>query len=72
MQPLQQSLLDGREHATTKQIRTMEHEYKLNVTEHNLTDVIHRFCWYYSLFSTKKTATAPPDSPLLMSVAKLA
>jgi hypothetical protein len=21
--------------------------------------VIHRFCWYYSLFSTKKTAAAP-------------
>jgi hypothetical protein len=36
----------------------MEREYKLNVRE-QLTDVIHRFCWYYSLFSTKKTAAAP-------------
>jgi hypothetical protein len=44
----------------------MEHEYKLDVT----TDVIRRFCWYYSLFSTNKTAAAPPDSPLHMSVAK--
>ena len=41
----------------------MEREYKLDVTEQNLADVIHRFCWYYSPFSTKKTAAAPPDSP---------
>jgi len=41
----------------------MEREYKLDVTEQNLADVIHHFCWYYSLFSTKKTVAAPPDSP---------
>ncbi|OQU75871.1 hypothetical protein SORBI_3010G047600 [Sorghum bicolor] len=38
-------------------------EYKLDVTEQNLADVIHRFCWYYSPFSTKKPAAAPKDSP---------
>jgi hypothetical protein len=40
-----------------------EREDKLNVTEQNLADVIRRFCWYYSPFSTKKTAAAPSDSP---------
>ncbi|XP_066378272.1 uncharacterized protein [Miscanthus floridulus] len=42
---------------------SMGREYKLDVTAQNLADVIHRFCWYYSPFSTKKTAAAPPDSP---------
>ncbi|AQK80509.1 hypothetical protein ZEAMMB73_Zm00001d036255 [Zea mays] len=40
--------------------KAMGREYKQEVTAQNLADVIHRFCWYYSPFATKKPA---PDSP---------
>ncbi|KAJ1258137.1 hypothetical protein BS78_10G051400 [Paspalum vaginatum] len=46
--------------------RSMRGEYKLGVTEQNLGEVIHGFCWYYSPFATRKSAGAPPadaDSP---------